>query len=200
MRSSYKTHNFGLLFTQTVLLRMPRKIVDVGILDGYSTVHLATGAKHLKSSLGIDSRVYAYDLFDDYKYKHADFQCVLNTLEKYDLLEYVTVIPKDAFEAYKDFEDEEVDLLHLDVSNDGEKINKLLSLWNDKINPIYGIILMEGGSEERDNIEWMLRYNKPSIRAELQTNEIIKNQYNVFIYNQFPSITMLMKSKCLKEY
>jgi len=193
MRSSYRTNNFGLLFTQTVLLRMPKVIVDVGILDGYSTIHLATGAKHLKSSMNIDSHVYAYDLFDDYRYKHGSIDCVSNNLERFDLTEYVTVRKKDAFKAYEDFENESVNLLHLDVSNDGEKIRQLMELWNSKIDPCYGIILLEGGSEERDNINWMIEYNKPSIRKELFSNPIITNEYNVFIYNQFPSITMLMK-------
>jgi len=198
VRSSYRANNFSLLFTQTVLLRMPRVIVDVGILDGYSTVHLATGVKHLRSSLGINSHVYAYDLFDQYKYKHGDFQCVSNNLERFGLLEYVTVKEKDAFAAYEDFQDEQIDLLHLDVSNDGDKIKKLLERWTPKINSCYGIILLEGGSEERDNINWMLEYNKPSIRKELFSNEIIKNEYDMFIYHQFPSITMLMKKQCLK--
>jgi len=27
-----------------------------------------------------------------------------------------------------------------------------------------GVILLEGGSLERDNTEWMVKYNKPKIR------------------------------------
>ena len=199
MRSSYRTNNFGLLFTQTVLLQRSRVIVDVGILDGYSTVHLATGAHHLKTSMNINCQVYAYDLFDDYRYKHGSMDCVQNNLERFELKDYVTIRQKDAFKAYEDFEDGEVCLLHLDVSNDGEKIRNLLQLWNPKMNPNYGIILLEGGSEERDNIQWMLDYDKPPIRKELFSNEIIKNEYNCFIYKQFPSITMLTKTRGAKH-
>jgi len=199
MRSSYRANNFGLIFTQTVLLRMPKIVVDLGVLNGYSTVHLATAVKHLKESMGFDSHVYAYDLFSGYEYKHGLKDCVIRETERYDLQDFVTVTEMDAFEAYKDFEDETVDLIHLDISNDGDKINKFLTLWNSKINPLYGIVLLEGGSEERDNISWMVEYNKPSIRKELFSNVIIKNEYNVFIYNQFPSLTMLMKTRGAKD-
>jgi hypothetical protein len=199
MRSSYRTNNFGLLFTQTVLLRMPKTIVDLGVLNGYSTVHLATGAKHLSESMGCDSHVYAYDLFIGYEYKHGVKECVVRETERYDLQDYVTVKEMDAFEAYKEFEDESVDLIHLDISNDGDKIKKFLEVWNSKVNPYYGIVLLEGGSEERDNITWMVEYNKPSIRQELFSNSIISSEYNIFIYNQFPSVTMLMKTRGIKD-
>ncbi len=199
MRSSYRANNFGLIFTQTVLLRMPKIIVDLGILNGYSTIHLATAAKHLKETMGCDSHVYAYDLFSQYEYKHGLKDCVIKETERYDLKEYVTVTEMDAFEAAKEFEDESVDLIHFDISNDGDKIKKFLDVWNSKINPLYGIVLFEGGSEERDNISWMLEYNKPSIRKELFSNSIIKNEYNMFIYNQFPSLTMLTKTRGTKD-
>lgn len=195
MRSSYRTNNFSLLFTQTVLLQRPRIIVDVGILDGYSTVHLATAAKHINLTMKKECHVYSYDLFEGYRYKHGNRECVENNLERFELSDYVILRQKDAFKAHEDFKDGEVCLLHLDVSNDGDKIKNLLELWNPKMNPCYGIILLEGGSEERDNIQWMIEYNKPPIRKELFSNEIIKNEYNMFIYNQFPSITMLTKTR-----
>ena len=45
-------------------------------------------------------------------------------------------------------------------------------------------MIMEGGSEERDNIGWMTKYNKSKIQP------IIK-KYNLKVYGTFPSITII---------
>ena len=51
-----------------------------------------------------------------------------------------------------------------------------------------GILLLEGGSKERDNVEWMTKYNKPKI------NNIInkyKNKYEIITIGTIPSITII---------
>ena len=51
-----------------------------------------------------------------------------------------------------------------------------------------GILLLEGGSKERDNIEWMIKYKKPKI------NNIInkyKNKYEIITIGTVPSITII---------
>ena len=51
-----------------------------------------------------------------------------------------------------------------------------------------GIIILEGGSIERDQVEWMTRYNKRSI------NPVIEKYSRVFdirVIGTFPSLTIL---------
>ena len=53
-----------------------------------------------------------------------------------------------------------------------------------------GIILMEGGSEERDNIEWMIKYNKPKIKPVLDKYSL---KYDIKTIGKIPSITIIKK-------
>ena len=47
-----------------------------------------------------------------------------------------------------------------------------------------GIMIMEGGSKERDNIDWMKKYNKSTMQP-------IVKKYNLKVYGTFPSITII---------
>ena len=53
-----------------------------------------------------------------------------------------------------------------------------------------GIIIMEGGSIDRDNIEWMIKYNKPKIQPILTK---YKKIYNIHTIGVIPSITIINK-------
>lgn len=47
---------------------------------------------------------------------------------------------------------------------------------------------MEGGSKEKDNIEWMIKYNKPKIQPVL---EKLSKMYNILTIGKIPSITII---------
>jgi hypothetical protein len=47
---------------------------------------------------------------------------------------------------------------------------------------------MEGGSLERDNIEWMIKYNKPKIIPVLKKYSEL---YNIKTIGNIPSITLI---------
>ena len=71
----------------------------------------------------------------------------------------------------------EFDLLHLDISNDGDIISKMYDKYpNSKV-------IFEGGSIERDNIDWMVRYKKTKITL-IQTS----CKYKI-INDAFPSLS-----------
>ena len=53
-----------------------------------------------------------------------------------------------------------------------------------------GVIIMEGGSSERDNIEWMIKYNKPKILPVINK---YKSQYDIKTIGNIPSITLIKK-------
>ena len=71
----------------------------------------------------------------------------------------------------------EFDMAHIDISNTGEIIEKVIKAYPDKT------ILFEGGSKERDIIDWMVKYKAKPL------NYIQKEILN----NNFPSISLIKK-------
>ena len=88
--SSYTPNNLGKTLYETVIKYKPQKIIDFGILYGYSTVCLAQGVRD--NGFG---EIIAYDLFEDYEYKNAVKDIVLHNLNFYNLTQHVTLVKKD---------------------------------------------------------------------------------------------------------
>lgn len=186
MESSYKRNNYGEVFDAIVDAFKPVNVVELGILQGYSTFHIAKRLKMLGRG-----DVNAYDLFEDYPYKHANFEDVKNMFKH---CENVTINKADAWQVHELYNDQTVDMLHVDLSNTGETIKKTMEHWDSKM--VYGgIILFEGGTEERDQEPWMIKYNAPSIKKEIETNEIINTKYIYGTYLKWPGLTMLLKKR-----
>jgi hypothetical protein len=155
--SSYNRKTFGNILYSTVIKNNCKTIIDFGLLNGYSTVCLALGAKET------GGHVIAYDIFEEYDFKRANKKTILNTLKKYNLENYVTVKEKNFYDWIKT--PESFDLLHVDISNTGETIKCLYENLKNKNN--VGIVLFEGGSEERDKNDWMIKFNKIPMRSLL---------------------------------
>lgn len=192
MRSSYKDKNYGAVLSSLVIGKRPENCVELGVLDGYSTIHIASALRFNQRAFGIDGRLYCWDLFDDYEYKHGNKEDVQKLLNVHQVTPIVTLTKGDAFKVAEQIQDNLIDFLHVDISNDGEILKKVMTIWNPKMKP-FGIIAFEGGSEERDNVEWMIKYNKMPIRFVLKHNETIKSDFNVFVMKPFPSMTILQK-------
>lgn len=168
--------------------------VELGVLDGYSTLHIAQGLKELhqlKHTSG-ERKFKAYDLFEDYTFKHGSKEDVEKMLLDNGVSAYVEVIKGSAYEVYKNYADKSIDFLHVDISNTGKVLKDILELWHPKIMD-KGLILFEGGSIERDNVEWMLKYNMPSIRQEIMINPIINEFYQYGTYLRYPSLTIFLR-------
>ena len=54
-----------------------------------------------------------------------------------------------------------------------------------------GVIIFEGGSITRDNVEWMIKYDKPKIYDAIE--EYINKGHNIKTYGELPSITVITK-------
>lgn len=150
MRSSYSENNYDSLFEAIAKIYNPELIVECGVLDGYSLLALARGAP--------DARVVGIDLFDDYEYKHGSKSTIYIRANELNI-KNIELIQKDAFLAAEEFDDNSIDVFHCDISNDGDKLEKILNVWWRKVKK-NGLILFEGGSKERDNVEWMKKYKK----------------------------------------
>lgn len=193
MRSSYNKNNYGAVLQAAVRFLAPALVVELGVLDGYSTYHLANGLKNLSTNNGWGGELHAYDLFDDYEFKHGDQRQVAAMLRAKGVAEYVKLKKANAFQVHNRYEKESVDLLHIDISNDGEKLLKLFKQWHPKLRKVSGYILAEGGSKSRDVVVWMQKYNKPKIALALNDPFVVDNFKAPLVLERFPSMTILQK-------
>lgn len=166
--SSYTVNNIGETIYNVIRELKPEKIIDFGLLYGYSTICLAQAVRD--NGVG---HIIGYDLFESYKYRNSIKPIVEHNLNYYGLSSYVTLIKKDFYKWLE--EDEKFDLIHLDISNNGEIIDKIYDNYpNNKI-------IFEGGTKERDEVKWMKNYNFSSINGA-------KLNYNILNPN-FPGLS-----------
>lgn len=186
IESSYGVNNYGEVFRAIVDAFKPINVVELGVLNGYSTFHIAAALQ--RNGRG---EIKAYDLFEDYPFRHAKFQDVVEFFKPYANVE---IRRADAYMVAETYPDHSVDLLHIDISNNGDTVKKMMEQWDRKM--VHGgVILFEGGSEERDNIEWMVKYGFPKMKPEIETNPIIQEKYVYATYLKYPSLTMLLKKR-----
>ena len=127
-----------------------------------------------------NGKIICYDLWDKYPYNHSVIEKTKENLEKYNISKYIELKELD----FKEWTPTDFDLLHLDISNDGNTIAELsIKCFNELKQGKH--IIFEGGSKERDNIEWMKKYNKQSINS---VKSIVN--YNI-LEEKFPSISKL---------
>ena len=150
--SSYNANDIGRTLYDIVRTEQPKIVVEFGILYGYSTVCMAQAVRD--NGFG---KILAYDMFDDYPYNHGERDIAIHNLEYYNLNSVVDVNELDFYEWLEN--PCEFDLLHFDISNDGGTLKHVESkLWSQIANG--ATILFEGGSFDRDHINWMQKYNK----------------------------------------
>jgi predicted O-methyltransferase YrrM len=178
IESSYGKNDIGQTLYDLVLKYKPKKIVEFGILCGYSTIAMAMALDEIG-----EGHIYANDLFEDYKFKHSTISETQANINNYGLDQYITLSKKNFDEWLKQPED--FDLLHIDISNKGDTIERLYEAVKDQIND-GSIVVFEGGSKERDNVEWMIKYNCKKI-SNSQVPFIVVN-------NKFPSLSIIKKT------
>jgi len=149
--SSYRENNIGQSLYDIVIKLKPKKIIEIGVLEGYSTICMAQALK----DLGEGGKVHAYDLFDEYEYRNCSMTEVSDNVNKYGVQDYVQ-LKYESFDKWLN-SSEDFDLLHLDISNDGDIILKMYDKY-----PKHKVIF-EGGTVERDNVDWMIKYKKTKI-------------------------------------
>jgi len=174
--SSYQAHSYGSIFTNLVEIYQPKQIVEFGILEGYSLRHILAGTKNYYTV-----KVEAYDMFEEYPFRHADLQKLIQEFGRDIIRE------GDFYKAYNNFANCEIDFLHIDISNTGETYKFAFEHYLSKVSP-RGLMVLEGGSEARDNIEWMVRYNKKPIRPVLENSGL-----RYITLEPYPSLTIVQK-------
>jgi predicted O-methyltransferase YrrM len=175
IESSYKENNIGQTLYNLVLEKRPKKIVEIGALYGYSALAMAEALQELG-----EGHINAYDLFEDYPFKHPTLEQTTKNIARYGLTEYVTLTKKSLEEWLRS--PEPFDLLHVDISNTADTINFLYEATKERIKN-GSIVIFEGGSKERDEVEWVKKYNKRPIGETTAPFHVIDAR--------FPSLSML---------
>lgn len=150
VESSYRENDLGRTLYNLVLEKKPRKIIEWGTLYGYSTIAMAMALDELGGG-----HITGYDLFEEYKFKHSSIENTQKNLERYGVANYVT-LKKGNFDEWLKAP-EPFDILHVDISNKGDTIARLYTAVKDQV-ASGATVVFEGGSPERDEVEWMKKY------------------------------------------
>ena len=194
MHSSYTTHNYEDVFRSIVSAYQPTVCVELGVLEGYSSVAIAKGLKENFEKGGGRGHLTAYDLFEGYEFRNSPIARTRDNIEKAGVQDFITLVQQSAYSASEDYQPNSVHLLHVDISNTGDIVRNMMQQWDPKM-VTGGIICFEGGTEERDHVEWMVKYSKPSIKNELESNQIIADSYVFATYMRFPGLSCLLKKR-----
>ena len=177
MESSYKKNSFDKIFKSICNAYTPSSILEIGILDGYS---LNSFLKYSSS----DTKIKAIDLFEEYEYKSATYSKINDQFLGYKNL---SIEYGDFYKYY--LNKKKFDIIHIDISNDGEIYKFALDNYFPLTNKL---LILEGGSRERDKVDWMVNYEKVKINSFLET---INNKYDFETIEKFPSVTIFYNTK-----
>jgi hypothetical protein len=194
VESSYKDASYGSFFYALVRVLRPVRVVELGTYFGYSGLHMTAA---LRDNTRTGSEITMIDLWDEYPYRHCSAEETRSHFARNALLDIaecaVNFINADAYDAASRFDGGSVDLLHIDISNDGDKMAEIVPIWEQKLSPSpNATLLIEGGSIERDRIEWMPKYHKAPLRPWLE-GPWVSERFSRMTLDPFPSITMLRR-------
>ena len=194
MHSSYAKHNYADVFKAIVSASQAAVCVELGVLEGYSTIAIARALKENFEKGGSKGHLAAHDLFESYEFRNSPKDNTQKNIDEAGVSEFVTLYQANAMQVHDDYQDNSVHLLHVDLSNTGDIVRIIMEQWDRKMVQ-GGIILFEGGTEERDQVEWMVKYGKTPIKPELDSNPIINEKYVYATYMRFPGLTHLLKKR-----
>ena len=176
VESSYRANDYGALFYALVRTHRPRLVVELGTYMGYSALHMAAAIRD-DVSMAM-TPIFCIDMWDQYPHRHcsrqdarsADWPATVDVrFPQADVTDPVT--------AYA-FQDGSIDLLQA-----------VFDAWRWKLSPD-ALVIIEGGSAERDRVEWMVKYGKKSIRDWL-ASEYVSSNFTWVTLDPFPSVTLM---------
>jgi predicted O-methyltransferase YrrM len=165
--------DFGDILSAITMVIQPTKIVEFGILNGFSLQAFADSSR---------CTIDAYDIFDEFKGNCADESIVRERFRKFG---NIHIKKGNFYEMYDTFENESIDIIHIDIANTGETYAFAIEHYLKKIKK-NGVMILEGGSKERDDVSWMVHYDKQKIQPVLQTFNLMSN-----VIAKFPSMTII---------
>lgn len=179
--SSYEKNNYGELFYALMRIYKPLKVVELGTKAGYSAYHIARGLKANRRG-----RLYCYDLWKKYQFRSNPKSTAEKNLEKF--RDIISFNQQDAVGVDKLHNT--TDILHIDLSNKGELLEKIVPNWIDKVGQL---LIIEGGSPQRDRLDWMIKFKHMPIRKWLEDFAGHRDDIEFFTIEPFLSVTLIRK-------
>lgn len=180
-KSSYRLNNFDLVFRSVCFSLDPKLVVEVGILNGFSLECIA-------DSVSSNCEILAYDLFDNQpEGSHPSYPKYIDVKNKFKKYDNIKIEKSDFLNVPFFLKNKSVDICHIDVHNDGEVYEYSIKKYLPKLRS-GGILILEGGSEDRDNVEWMRSLNRRPINSYLKS---LENNYNIILLDKWPSMTII---------
>ena len=174
--SSYKNNlNYGDLLETITFIQKPKSIIEIGILDGFSLKCFADNSDK-------NTKIDAYDIFDEFNGNHANKEQLIEKFKEYN---NVNIQYGDFYKLH--ISEDKYDIIHIDIANNGDVYEFSINHYLPKLYT-NGILILEGGSEQRDNIEWMIKYDKPKIQTVLKKYD---DKINIKTIGEIPSITLI---------
>ena len=173
----------------------PTTVIEYGTEHGGTAIVMGLALKQLYEEEQHKGIIHTYDTFEKQSKgeigSSPNYNSAISNINNYGLQEYVKVDYGDFFE-FCDRPNKKFDLLYFDIDNDGEKV---LEMYNGCLDNIKegSVVIFEGGSQIRDDVEWMNLLNKVKINS-------IKDKvgYQLLTPNQKYSCSIIFDNKKFK--
>jgi predicted O-methyltransferase YrrM len=183
MSSSYNNAtDYKDLFETITFVCNPKKVVEFGILNGVSL-------KCIADTCDTECHIYAYDIFDEFVGNHA---CKDDIVGEFNQYKNVLIDYGDFYKKHTEIEDSSIELLHIDIANDANVYEFAIDNYLSKLSQD-GCMVLEGGSCKRDEVYWMVKYNKKTISPYLEQLQQTRKDIRIKTIGDFPSITIIKK-------
>lgn len=189
--SSYEANSYGDLFYCLVRIYQPEKVVELGTRAGYSAYHMARALKD-NSHGSLD----CYDLWENHL-ENLGLNMSKSDAEE-NLKEFSSIVNLNLADALEvDEKYDTIDILHVDLDNDGGILEQIVPVWIDKVRQL---IIIEGGSPERDQLASVTDYKKLPVSKWLNdlNDKQAKSVKEVFTNQNDPDQFVIVGGK--KEY
>ena len=183
VQSSYShSIDYSSIFRAACFLMQPKRIVEFGILRGFSLAALAESAP-------AKSHIEAYDIFEGFEGNHAD---VDEVRQRFQDDARISIAYGNLYDSHTFLESEPpIDLMHVDVANNGKVVryvvDKLLPLMSDR-----GLIIFEGGTPARDDVDWMHKYAREPMCPELEA-AMCTHRIRACTLGDVPGLTLVQR-------
>ncbi|MEK6760752.1 MAG: class I SAM-dependent methyltransferase [Nanoarchaeota archaeon] len=184
-KSSYEENNYDSVFYALIRSIRPKIVVELGTKNGFSAFHMAKALK--ENGFG---EIHCYDLWEEYEFHSCTMAEAEANLKEFVDSGTAKLKLMDAAEVGKNYHDS-IDVLHVDLSNKGEILEQIIPQWLPKVK---SLIILEGGSEDRDKVDWMVKFDKQPIRDWLKKNS---DKFNYIILKNFPGLTLLQPKNAI---
>jgi hypothetical protein len=184
--SSYNTTGltYRNMFQVLVGSICPSRVVEFGILKGYSLSALHEFCRD-------DCQIEAYDIFEKFNGNGANHE---ELVKKFGDCANIQIDELDFYKGSEWYGDGEIDILHIDIANNGDVFKFAVENYLQKVSR-EGVMVFEGGSVERDDVEWMKKYGKPSIVEYLNKLREERKDLVVTVVDVFPSMTIIRRTR-----